>query len=69
MTDPDRTPADDSAHRTQADDLADAVAELGDTPEDQLATIDERNDSLEERLPDEDLGGDGSRPARSPEKG
>lgn len=43
-----------------ADELADAVAELGETPEDALENIAGRNDSLQERLPDDDLGdGDG----------
>ncbi|MFE4951626.1 hypothetical protein ACFQ9V_16125 [Leifsonia sp. NPDC056665] len=35
--------------------LRDKVAGLGDTPEDALDEIASRNDSLEERLPDEEL--------------
>lgn len=35
--------------------LRDKVAGLGDTPEDALEEIASRNDSLEERLPDEEL--------------
>ncbi|WP_348787437.1 hypothetical protein [Leifsonia sp. NPDC080035] len=39
-----------------ADELGEAVADLGENPEDRLETVAERNDSLEERLPgDEDL--------------
>ena len=40
-----------------AHDLADRVSGLGETPEDALEEVAGRNDSLEERLPDEDLGG------------
>ena len=35
--------------------LRDKVAGLGDTPEDALEEVASRNDSLEERLPDEEL--------------
>jgi len=39
-----------------ADDLEEAVADLGETNEDRLETVADRNDSLEERLPgDENL--------------
>ena len=34
-----------------ADDLEEAVSGLGETDEDRLETVAERNDSLEERLP------------------
>lgn len=40
---------------TPADTLADAVAGLGETAEDQLETVAERNASLADRLPDDDL--------------
>lgn len=51
MTDrPDDTPA---ASR-DADDLNEAVAELGETDEDRLQAVAERNESLEERLPTDD---------------
>lgn len=69
MTDRDDTPEADTAQRTRADELADAVAGLGDTPEDQLATVAERNDSLQERLPDDDLGDGEGRAAGSPDQG
>lgn len=55
MTDRDESPEDDSTAPSRADTLAEAVADLGETPEDQLATVAERNDSLAERLPDDDL--------------
>lgn len=48
MTDRHDTPRD-------ADELKDAVADLGDTHEDQLETVAERNDSLQERKPSDDL--------------
>lgn len=45
-----------------ADDLADRVSGLGDTAEDALEEVAGRNASLEERLPDEDLGNEGELP-------
>ncbi|WP_426623926.1 hypothetical protein ACPPVW_15225 [Leifsonia sp. McL0607] len=41
-----------------AHDLADRVSELGETPEAALEEVAGRNASLEERLPEEELGGD-----------
>ncbi|UAJ81090.1 hypothetical protein IT072_08950 [Leifsonia sp. ZF2019] len=49
MTDRDEQPTADGTKT--ADDLQEAVADLGETREDQLETVAERNDSLEERLP------------------
>lgn len=47
MTDDER----ESENPTAAEELADAVSELGATDEERLETVAERNDSLEERLP------------------
>lgn len=48
MTDrPDDTPA-----PRDADELADAVSDLGTTDTDRLEAVQEHNESLEERLPD-----------------
>ena len=38
-----------------ADELAEAVSDLGGNAEERLDTVAERNESLEERLPDDDL--------------
>ncbi|WP_374006879.1 hypothetical protein [Leifsonia sp. LS-T14] len=47
---------DDTAAPRDADELTDAVSELGDTDTDRLDAVLERNESLEERLPSsEDL--------------
>ncbi|MFF2051460.1 hypothetical protein ACFVU2_07640 [Leifsonia sp. NPDC058194] len=56
----------DDPTATSADALFDAVAGLGETPEDQLDTVAERNTSLEERLPGDDHSGGAS---RSPDQG
>ena len=48
-----------------ADELKDAVSDLGDTHEDQLDTVSDRNDSLEDWLPSDDL----PRAEGAPEKG
>lgn len=42
--------------------LRDKVSGLGDTPEDALEEIASRNDSLEERLPDDELSVSGTDP-------
>lgn len=42
-----------------AHDLTDRISGLGATPEDALEEVAGRNASLEERLPDEELGGHG----------
>ncbi|MFJ3488610.1 hypothetical protein [Leifsonia aquatica] len=42
---------DDDEDLTHAEALAEAVSGLGQTPEDQLEAVADRNDSLEERLP------------------
>lgn len=60
MTDPHDDQHTDDARNTDAprsaDDLEEAVSGLGETDEDRLETVAERNDSLEERLPgDENL--------------
>lgn len=51
--------------------LRDKVSALGATPEDALEEIANRNDSLEERLPDEELSvsGDGERRDGGPDAG
>jgi hypothetical protein len=47
---------DDTAAPRDADELAEAVSDLGQTDSDRLETVEERNRSLEERLPSaEDL--------------
>ncbi|WP_158863587.1 hypothetical protein [Leifsonia sp. AG29] len=54
MTDrTDQTP-DAAAEPRDADELSAALSELGESPEDRLETVAERNDSLEERLPSAD---------------
>lgn len=45
---------DDTDEPRDADELADAVSELGETDADRLETVSERNDSLAERLPSDD---------------
>lgn len=45
---------DDTEEPRDADELADAVSELGETDADRLETVSERNDSLAERLPSDD---------------
>ncbi|MCI0155180.1 hypothetical protein KNO15_00495 [Leifsonia shinshuensis] len=44
-----------------AHDLADRVAQLGETPEDALEEVAGRNESLEERLPGDGARGQGDR--------
>ena len=47
---------DDTAAPRDADDLTEAVRDLGETDTDRLEAVAQHNDSLEERLPgDEDL--------------
>jgi hypothetical protein len=54
MTDrTDETPG-AAAEPRDAHELSEAVSELGDSPEDRLETVAERNESLEERLPSAD---------------
>ncbi|MFF9562853.1 hypothetical protein ACF1AJ_05855 [Leifsonia sp. NPDC014704] len=43
---------DDTAAPRDADELTDAVSDLGKTDTDRLEAVQEHNDSLEERLPD-----------------
>ncbi|WP_285117234.1 hypothetical protein [Leifsonia sp. fls2-241-R2A-40a] len=45
---------DDTAVPRDADELNDAVSELGESDTDRLETVQERNESLEERLPSPD---------------
>ncbi|MGO4299831.1 hypothetical protein [Leifsonia sp. RAF41] len=45
---------DDTATPRDADELAGAVSDLGDTDTDRLEAVREHNDSLEERLPSDD---------------
>ncbi|MFE4469701.1 hypothetical protein ACFRFH_12885 [Leifsonia sp. NPDC056824] len=52
MTDRQDTP---EPPESREHELRDRVSGLGDTPEDALEEIESRNDSLEERLPDEEL--------------
>lgn len=47
---PDDTPS-PQADLRDADELADAVSDLGETDTDRLDAVQEHNDSLEERLP------------------
>jgi hypothetical protein len=58
---PDETPA-----PRDADELADAVSDLGETDTDRLDAVAERNESLEERLPSPD---DLPRTQRAPGQG
>ncbi|MEV8215085.1 hypothetical protein [Leifsonia sp. NPDC077715] len=58
---PDDTPA-----PRDADELTDAVSDLGQTDEDRLEAVREHNESLEERLPSDD---DLPRTHGSPEQG
>jgi hypothetical protein len=64
---------DDTTAPRDADELTDAVSELGDSDTDRLETVQERNESLEERLPGpEDLPrtqGQGSPGQGSPGQG
>lgn len=46
--------ADETEEPRDADELADAVSDLGETDTDKLETVSERNDSLAERLPSDD---------------
>jgi len=57
---------DDTAAPRDADELTDAVSELGETDTDRLDAVRERNESLEERLPGSD---DLPRTHGSPEQG
>ena len=55
MTDrDDRTGRHERQPPRDADELTDAVAELGETDDDRLDAVTDRNDSLEERLPGDD---------------
>ena len=45
---------DDTATPRDADELAGAVSDLGDTDTDRLEAVREHNESLEERLPSDD---------------
>jgi hypothetical protein len=74
MTDPheDAPPSRETAEtrqtaETRAHELQDAVSGLGETPEDALEEIADRNDSLRERLPDDDLSAGGQDPERADE--
>jgi hypothetical protein len=43
---------DDTAEPRDADELTEAVSDLGETDDDRLEAVREHNESLEERLPD-----------------
>ncbi len=58
--------SDDTAGPRDADELTDAVSELGSTDEDRLDAVREHNESLQERLPTDD---DLPRTHGSPEQG
>jgi hypothetical protein len=49
------------------DELRDKVSGLGDTPEDALEEVASRNDSLEERLPHDELSAGGHEPTEPSE--
>ncbi|MFP3464993.1 hypothetical protein [Leifsonia sp. SIMBA_070] len=57
---------DDTAEPRDADELTEAVDDLGDTADDRLDAVAEHNESLEERLPSDD---ELPRTHRSPEQG
>jgi len=57
---------DETAEPRDADELTEAVSELGDTDTDRLDAVRERNESLEDRLPSSD---DLPRTQGSPEQG
>ncbi len=48
------TDRDDQRPPRDADELTDAVSDLGESDEDRLQTVADRNESLEERLPGDD---------------
>ncbi|MEY9953913.1 hypothetical protein [Leifsonia sp. EB34] len=57
----------DEAPEYREHELQDRISDLGDTPEDALEEIASRNESLEERLPDEELSVSGRAEERSSE--